>query len=876
MKIKNKKKGGNNKAILTFTVTILTSLNINIAEAKYPLSDKTSMSDINSMPEQEKNSKTKFSTRFLANFNNSVDLSYFEQENSNPPGNYRVDIVVNQQRLHTFQVRFIKQKEKVVPCFPVAALQQLPIDKKQLPIDWTALGCIQLAELFPGAVVDYNYDDEALYVTVPQVYLIDRPEGFIDPERWDEGINAFSMNYNFSASDLHYRQANNLRPHQYSLYGSLGSTLRLGNWRFHSYDAWRSGTQNNEGFQHQLGYAERAIGSLLSELSIGDISTSGDFFENTSLQGVMLRSDDRMYPWTVKGYAPMISGVAKSNAVVTVKQNGNILLEKNVPPGEFKISNLAALGYGGNLDVTIMESNGESQHFTVPYSSLPQLIREGYYRYSLAAGRIRYYGRDERPMLLESTLAYGLNNTVTLYGGLQAVPEKRYTAIDSGIAMNTWLGAFSIALAESLFNDDADSRKHNSISSNARLKMGFAKRLTATNTAINLVTYAFSGKNYYTLNQALQAGYQRYGRNRDDMAERSHNRIEATISQALTPGWGEIDFSGWWENYHGGSNQKQYGSSYFLGYRNSYEKINYSFSANRVFSANNKANTLFYLNFSMPFGSTDRKRPNFNTTISYSSEEAKLRTGISGNHTGEESITNFNAYFRQSSKTLSNFDINLGHTGSVLQKGISYSQGVDYFSGAVSLNGGVVAHPNGINFSPWLSDTIALIEAPGAEGARLTANRLARVNSRGYALLSSVTPYEENLMTLDLKGTAASFDIDENGKIVVPTAGALVKVTFPEHVNKSLLGRFKQEDGHYLPFGTYIYDADNNVAGIVGQGGIAMLSLPPEKGALEARWKKDDRENSCEIKPEKIIKQQVKNNQEQVITCYASHREVES
>lgn len=868
MKKNNNKAGGNKKAVLTFSLSVVISFAINTSYARILSDNKPSI------PAQQSKQRTQFNTRFLADFNNAIDLSYFEQENSIPPGMYRVEIVVNQRRLHTFPVRFIQRQGQVVPCFPLDALRQLPIDHALLPANAQSMECIQLAELFTGAIVDYHYDDEALYVTIPQLYLIERPEGFIEPTRWDEGIDALSMNYTFSASDIHYRNNSNLDPHQYSFYGSLVSTLRVGNWRFHTYDAYRGGSQNSEGFQHQLGYAERAIGSLLSELTIGDISTSGELFESTSIQGVMLRSDDRMYPWTVKGYAPIIRGVANSNAIVTVKQNGNILLEKNVPPGEFRIADISALGYGGDLEVTVTESNGETQHFTVPYSSLPQLIREGYYRYSLAAGRIRHYMPQDKPLLLESSLAYGLNNTFTLYGALQAVPEKRYTAIDGGIALNTGLGAFNIEVTESLFNDDPNNSEPNSISNNAQLKIGYARHLAATDTVINLVTYTFSGKNHYTLNQALQATHRQQWHGQDYAADRFNSRVEATLSQALAPGWGGIDFSGWWESYHGDNHKNQHGFSYFLGYRNNYEKINYSLSANRTFTANNKGNTVFYLNVSMPFGSTDRKRPNFNTMVSYSSEEAKLRTGVSGNHVGEESISNFNAYFRQSNKMLSNFDINIGHTGSALQKGISYSQGMNYYSGSLSLSGGAVVHSHGINFSPWLSDTIALIEAPGAEGARLANNRLARVNSDGYALLNSVTPYEENLMTLDLKGTSASFDISENGKVVVPTAGALVKVFFPNHAKESLFSRLKQENGKYLPFGTHVYDAEDNVIGIVGQGGITLLSLEKEKVALEARWKEADKNISCTIKPETIIQQQSNLKQEKIITCYVNHKEV--
>jgi outer membrane usher protein len=39
--------------------------------------------------------------------------------------------------------------------------------------------------------------------------------------------------------------------------------------------------------------------------------------------------------------------------------------------------------------------------------------------------------------------------------------------------------------------------------------------------------------------------------------------------------------------------------------------------------------------------------------------------------------------------------------------------------GGLNMNGGVVVHRGGINLTPTLGDTIGVIEAKGAEGARV-------------------------------------------------------------------------------------------------------------------------------------------------------------
>ena len=51
-----------------------------------------------------------------------------------------------------------------------------------------------------------------------------------------------------------------------------------------------------------------------------------------SLRGARMYSDDRMLPMGSTGYAPVIRGVANSNAKVSVTQSGNKIYETSVPP----------------------------------------------------------------------------------------------------------------------------------------------------------------------------------------------------------------------------------------------------------------------------------------------------------------------------------------------------------------------------------------------------------------------------------------------------------------------------------------------------------------------------------------------------------------
>ena len=50
-----------------------------------------------------------------------------------------------------------------------------------------------------------------------------------------------------------------------------------------------------------------------------------------------LRSERDMRPWEKRGYAPVISGVANSNAKITISQNGYVLSSQVVPAQAYQL-----------------------------------------------------------------------------------------------------------------------------------------------------------------------------------------------------------------------------------------------------------------------------------------------------------------------------------------------------------------------------------------------------------------------------------------------------------------------------------------------------------------------------------------------------------
>lgn len=137
--------------------------------------------------------------------------------------------------------------------------------------------------------------------------------------------------------------------------------------------------------------------SIRGMLTLGDSYTSGDFFNSIGFRGVQIATDDRMLPDSLNGYAPVVRGVAQSNALVEIRQNNQLIYQTTVAPGEFIINDLYPTGYGGDLNVTINEADGSKRQFSVPYASVAQMLRPCIQRYAITAGRVRDDNLSKEP-----------------------------------------------------------------------------------------------------------------------------------------------------------------------------------------------------------------------------------------------------------------------------------------------------------------------------------------------------------------------------------------------------------------------------------------------------------------------------------------------
>lgn len=150
--------------------------------------------------------------------------------------------------------------------------------------------------------------------------------GYVSPDLWEEGINAGLLNYSFNGNSINNRSNHNAGKSNYA-YLNLQSGINIGSWRLRDNSTWsyNSGSSNSSDsnkWQHINTSAERDIIPLRSRLTVGDSYTDGDIFDSVNFRGLKINSTEAMLPDSQHGFAPVIHGIARGTAQVSVKQNG--------------------------------------------------------------------------------------------------------------------------------------------------------------------------------------------------------------------------------------------------------------------------------------------------------------------------------------------------------------------------------------------------------------------------------------------------------------------------------------------------------------------------------------------------------------------------
>ncbi|QUG77044.1 fimbrial biogenesis usher protein [Erwinia sp. E602] len=788
-----------------------------------------------------------------------ADITRLQQSGAQLAGPYQVDLFINGRQAGNRTVLFneaaagtaqqeVHDSTGLMACLTRSDLEELGVDVRQIPAspDETPHACLSPGKFIAGAFTAFDFEHQRLDVSVPQAAMRNSARGYISPERWDEGINAALLNYSYSGSNSRGRYGDSR-----SSYLNLNGGVNIGPWRIRDYRTWneyRSDRYSWRRWQHLNTYAQRAIIPLRSNFTAGDGSSDGDVFDSLNFRGVQLATDDSMYPDSQRGFAPVIRGVASTNAKVSIRQNGYTVYQTFVSPGAFAIDDLFPVYSSGDLEVTVTEADGSVRSLTVPYSSVPVLQREGRTKYSLTTGRYRASGDNYRqPGFIQGTLIHGFPHNITGYGGIQYAGNYLAGLLGMGLNLGT-LGAVSVDITQAS-STLADGSHHRGQS----LRFLYARSLNTLGTTFQLTGYRYSTEGFHTLDETALKGMEgwRYDTDTVDADGRPTKRpytdyynlyntkrakVQASVSQRVA-NLGSLYLSGVRQSYW---NTRGYSDSLQAGFNGMAGRINYglTWSYSRQ-SGQPAADKSVFLSLSMPLdtlfgGGSENARSMYATYSASRNQEGEIshQAGISGTAL-EGGNLSWSASQGLTRREGDSGSLNASYRGGYGSSNLGYSYSSSYRQTSYGFSGGALLHADGLTLGQQLGETSVLIAAPGAAGARIENETGVRTDWRGYTLKPYASVYRENRVALDIATLGDNTDVDSAVTQVVPTRGAVVRAGFKGYTGSRVLMTLTRA-GRPLPFGTMVTAGER--AGIVGDDGQVYLSGMPEKGSVRAVW----------------------------------------
>ncbi|MDD1135703.1 outer membrane usher protein [Pseudomonas shahriarae] len=765
----------------------------------------------------------------------NIDLSVFSKGSFVMPGTYSLAVHINKHELPDQTIVFTTPDDAPqdsVACITPALVEQFDLKnsaKDQLRW-WHDNQCLDIRSL-EGAEMRIDLGASALYVNIPQAWLEYSSPDWDPPSRWDEGVAGLLFDYDLNGQSNAFQGK---RSDSLGITGTLGANL--GAWRLRADMQGRTERSSGQPMQRVLTwnryYAYRAIAPLRSRLTVGEDYLSSSLFDSFLYAGANLASDDNMLPPNLRGYAPEVSGVATTNARVTVSQQGRLLYETQVAAGPFRIQDISN-AVSGKLDVRVEELDGSVQTYQMDTASIPYLTRPGSVRYKLTAGRPTDGEHNlDGPLFAAGEFSWGVSNGWSMYGGALGTLNYKALALGAGRDLSA-LGAISVDVTQSNATLPQGSLTGKSY------RVSYSKRFDKYDSQVTFAGYRFSQENFMSMNEFLQS------RDQPELSNKAKKMYTVSVNKQFR----EMGVS-LYANY---SHQT---------YWNSAANDRYSVSVSRYFDAgrfknlslsltayNSQSNTTSdrggYLSLSMPWG---------NGSYSYSTSVNSSNTTHNANYSSrvnEQTSYQVSGGTSRTGQSVSGYLTHEGERARLSANG-SYQPG-EYSSFGASLQGGMTLTTQGgaLHRTSIAGGTRLMLDTDGVSDVPIRGSGpLTRTNHFGKAVIGDVNPYYRDQASIDLDSLGDNVEATRSVTQATLTEGAIGYRKFDVISGSKAMVYITLPQGPTPPFGATVHNSRGQETGIVSENGGVYLSGIKANEVMSVRW---DGKNHCNVTlPEKM------------------------
>ncbi|CAI1508342.1 outer membrane usher protein [Serratia ficaria] len=758
-----------------------------------------------------------FNTDVLdVNDRNNIDLSQFSRGGYIMPGNYGMVVHVNKSELPEQPVPFYAPEDDPKgsrACIGKALAGQLGFrDSVLKKLNWWHHGECLDERSVRGMSVRGELATSSLYLSIPQAFLEYTADNWDPPSRWDDGIPGVLFDYNVN---LRTQKQQDNGAGSYALSGNGTAGTNLGAWRLRA--DWQANLDHQTGSQRPTQkrldwsryYAYRAITALRSKLSVGESYLDSGMFDSFRFTGASLVSDDNMLPPNLRGYAPEVTGVARTNARVVVSQQGRVLYETTVAAGPFRIQDINN-SVSGRLNVRVEEQDGTAQEFTVNTANVPYLTRPGSVRFKVAAGKPSDFDhRLQGPMFGTGEFSWGVSNGWSLYGG--ALAGGNYSALALGTGRDLLaLGALSFDVTQSR----ANLPQEKAALTGGSYRMSYSKNFDEYDSQVTFAGYRFSERNFMSMSEYLDA--RQYGQRAGSGKEMYTITFNKNFRDQGLSAYLNYSHETYWDRPESDRYNLTLSRYFDLG---RLRNLSLSLSAYHN-EFNGTKDDGGYLSLSVPW--SDR------ATVSYSATASRSDTT---HQVGYYDRVNEHDNYQLSagaSRRGGNAAAYYNHEGDIAQVSANASyQAGSYSALGLSAQGGMTLtaqggalHRSGVN-----GGTRMLVDTSGVPNVPVRGyGSTSRSNAWGKAVISDISSYYRNNASIDLNQLGDKADATTSVVQATLTEGAIGYRKFDVIAGDKAMAILRLADGSQPPFGATVMNARKQVTGLVNDGGSVYLT----------------------------------------------------
>lgn len=589
-------------------------------------------------------------------------------------------------------------------------------------------------------------------------------------------------------------------------YLTLEDGLNLGGWMVRSYQQLSQSNGVNSASVSSL-YAERTLARWQQRLQFGQISVSDTLFAVGDINGVQLIPDNGFEQQEESGV--MVEGIASTpQARVEVRQYGVVIYNTLVPAGPFHLRNIPLTNRNSDLDVSVLETDGRQQHFSVPASQLMASSSAAPRGFSLALGKLRDAGSQNHEVPAIFTLNKSWQPTSRLSAQNGIMLAKKYQSLAMAVS-GQLLQGFQLA-AQIMATNDSYSKVRS-----GRLSLSASYRLSDLLSLSGSVSK--STPNYLTLSEASS-------RWRNGVVDLENTQYSLSANLSL-PVLGSVSLS------HAESTRFGAGRG-----TTRYNMLSWSrnisralLSASYARSSGGSGDKQLSVNLTLPLG---QQQISSYYRRSASSSQLGAQTQGPLNKNMSYALSTERDLQQRTQSVQGGVNANLHYTMmgfTTQQSGGGYSSYSQSGSGSMALIDRHLlfsSNPIGQTFGLIaLNEPLANVEISTPGGTSWT-------DWRGLALAPNLQAWRESGLDLNTETLPKRSDVSNGHRSVNLARGAVKRINFSVLTTRRLLLTLQLSDGKPLPRGSMVRDENNKLLTMAIDDGTVYLENSPEKATL--------------------------------------------